>query len=177
MFRSTTELGDVAGRKLLQVSSFSPLNNFWKQFQPVLAPPEVGVKNNSPSSSPSPAPSPSLSPSPTPSITAKPHLAPSPTSSSSSPSSLPSPAENPSGLENSRRSHHRALILSAAIGGPILLFILITGAIFFRSNKIAVVKPWATGLSGQLQRAFVTGNFLSIPSMNSISICRTKRFS
>ncbi|XP_009776550.1 inactive receptor-like serine/threonine-protein kinase At2g40270 [Nicotiana sylvestris] len=157
ILRSTTELGDVAGRKLLQVSSFSPLNNFWKQFQPVLAPPEVGVKNNAPSSSPSPAPSPSLSPSPTPSITAKPHLAPSPTSSSSSPSSLPSPAENPSGLENSRRSHHRALILSAAIGGPILLFILITGAIFFRSNKIAVVKPWATGLSGQLQRAFVTG--------------------
>ncbi|XP_016497489.1 putative inactive receptor-like protein kinase At3g56050 [Nicotiana tabacum] len=156
ILRSTTAFGDVAGRKLQQVSSFSLLNNFRKQFQP--APPKVGVKNNAPSSSPSPAPSPSLSPSPTPSITAKPHLAPSPTSSSSSsPSSLPSPAKNPSGRENSRRSHHRVLILSAAIGGPILLFVLITGAIFFRSNKIAVVKPWATGLSGQLQRAFVTG--------------------
>lgn len=159
IIRTTEALGNVAGRKLLKVSSFSLLNNFRKQFQPVfrlLDPPEVGVENSAPSSSPSPSPTPPLSPSPTPSITAEPHLAPSPRSSAS-PSSLPSPAENRSGVEDSRRIHHRALILSAAIGGPILLLILITGIIFFRSNKMAVVKPWATGLSGQLQRAFVTG--------------------
>lgn len=159
ILRSTEELGNVAGRKLLKVSSFSLLNNFQKQFRPafrLLSPSEVGVENSAPSSSPSPSLSPSLSPSPTPSITAEPHLAPSPRSSAS-PSSLPSPAENRSGVEDSRRSHRRALILSAAIGGPILLLILITGTIFFRSYKMAVVKPWATGLSGQLQRAFVTG--------------------
>ncbi|MCD9640756.1 hypothetical protein HAX54_026284 [Datura stramonium] len=159
ILRSTEELGNVAGRKLLKVSSFSLLNNFQKQFRPILrllSAPEVGVENSAPSSSPSPSPSPSLSPSPTPSITAEPHLAPSPRSSAS-PSSLPSPAENRSRVEDSTRSHRRALILSAAIGGPILLLILITGIIFFRSYKMAVVKPWATGLSGQLQRAFVTG--------------------
>lgn len=159
VLRTTEAIGNVAGRKLLKVSSLSLLNNFQKQFRPVfrlLGPPEAGVENNAPSLSPSPSPSPSLSPSPTPSVTAEPHLAPSPRSSAS-PSSLPSPAENHSGVEDSRRSHHRALILSAAIGGPILLFILIAGTIFSRSNKMAVVKPWATGLSGQLQRAFVTG--------------------
>ncbi|XP_059301950.1 inactive receptor-like serine/threonine-protein kinase At2g40270 isoform X1 [Lycium ferocissimum] len=166
ILRSTEELGNAVGRKLLKVSSFSLLNSFRKQFQQVSDPPEVGIENSAPSSfpspllrpslSPSPSPSPSLSPSPTPSITAEPHLAPSPVSSAS-PSSLPSPPENGSKVEDSRRSHHRALILSAAIGGPILLFILIAGTIFFRSNKMAVVKPWATGLSGQLQRAFITG--------------------
>lgn len=77
--------------------------------------------------------------------------------SSPSPSSLPSPAENSSRVENARRSNHRVLILSAAIGGSVLLLILIAGTIVFRSNKMAVVKPWATGLSGQLQRAFITG--------------------
>ncbi|KAK4367175.1 hypothetical protein RND71_015055 [Anisodus tanguticus] len=159
ILRSTETLGNVAGRKLLKVSSFPLVNNFRKQFRPVLrllGPPVVGVEKNAPSSSPSPSPSPSLSPSPSPSITVEPHLAPSPRTSAS-PSSLPIPAENRSGVEDSRRSHHRALIMSAAIGGPILLLILITGRIFFRSNKMAVVKPWATGLSGQLQRAFVTG--------------------
>ncbi|KAK4351306.1 hypothetical protein RND71_030619 [Anisodus tanguticus] len=158
ILRSTEALGNVAGRKLLRISSFS----FRKQLR---RPPVVGVEKSAPSSSPSPSPSPSLSPSlspsplspsPSPSITVEPHLAPSPRSSAS-PSSLASPAKNRSGDEYSRRSHHRALILSAAIGGPILLLILITGTIFFRSNKMAVVKPWATGLSGQLQRAFVTG--------------------
>ncbi|XP_060178828.1 inactive receptor-like serine/threonine-protein kinase At2g40270 isoform X2 [Lycium barbarum] len=163
---STEELGNAVGRKLLKVSSFSLLNSFRRQFQQVSDPPEVGIENSAPSSSPSPSPSPSLSPSPspspslspspTPSITAEPHLAPSPVSSAS-PSSLPSSPENRSRVEDSRRSHHRALILSAAIGGPVLLFILIAGTIFFRSNKMAVVRPWATGLSGQLQRAFVTG--------------------
>lgn len=159
ILRTTEELGNVAGRKLLKVSSFSLLSNFGEQFRPVfrlLDRPKVGVENSAPSSSPSPSPSPSFSPSPTPAITAEPHLAHSPRSSPS-PSSLPIPAENSSRVEDARRSNHRGLILSAAIGGSILLLILITGAIFFRSNKMAVVKPWATGLSGQLQRAFVTG--------------------
>lgn len=146
---------------MLRVSSFSLLNNFLNEFRPVrlLDRPEVAVENSAPSSSPSLSPSP-LSPSPTPAVTAKPHVVHSPRSSPS-PSSLPSPAENSSRVENARRSNHRVLILSAAIGGSVLLLILIAGTIVFRSNKMAVVKPWATGLSGQLQRAFITGNFLS----------------
>lgn len=35
---------------------------------------------------------------------------------------------------------------------------------FLRHSKMVPVKPWATGLSGQLQKAFVTGN-------SNMSIC------
>lgn len=42
-----------------------------------------------------------------------------------------------------------------------LIFSLVVGICFCRGNKIVAVRPWATGLSGQLQKAFVTGNFLS----------------
>lgn len=49
--------------------------------------------------------------------------------------------------------------MSAAAGGPVLL-LLIIGIFFWRSGKVSTVKPWATGLSGQLQRAFITGNSL-----------------
>ncbi|KAK8697982.1 hypothetical protein V6N13_114114 [Hibiscus sabdariffa] len=34
---------------------------------------------------------------------------------------------------------------------------LVLGIILFRSSKVVSFKPWATGLSGQLQKAFVTG--------------------
>ncbi|KAK6156102.1 hypothetical protein DH2020_010350 [Rehmannia glutinosa] len=46
---------------------------------------------------------------------------------------------------------------SSSIVGPVLLLLLIIGIFCYRSGKVASVKPWATGLSGQLQRAFVTG--------------------
>jgi hypothetical protein len=45
--------------------------------------------------------------------------------------------------------------LVGAIGGAILISII--GVYLCKSNKVATVKPWATGLSGQLQKAFVTG--------------------
>ncbi|CAD6272403.1 unnamed protein product [Miscanthus lutarioriparius] len=44
--------------------------------------------------------------------------------------------------------------LAAAVS--VALFVL-----FYRSNKVVTVRPWATGLSGQLQKAFVTG----VPSL------------
>ncbi|KAL2524269.1 putative LRR receptor-like serine/threonine-protein kinase MRH1 [Abeliophyllum distichum] len=75
-----------------------------------------------------------------------------------SPSTLPTPAGSPfMPTKKSRPNHHRILILSGAIGGPFLLLFLIMGIWFCRSSKVATVKPWATGISGQLQRAFVTG--------------------
>jgi len=45
--------------------------------------------------------------------------------------------------------------LAGSIRGAIL--ILIIGVYLCKSNTVATVKPWATGLSGQLQKAFVTG--------------------
>nr|GEU32149.1 probable inactive receptor-like protein kinase At3g56050 isoform X2 [Tanacetum cinerariifolium] len=57
--------------------------------------------------------------------------------------------------QRSRKKNHLSLILSIAFGGTALVGI----AVLFlcRGNKVATVRPWATGLSGQLQKAFVTG--------------------
>ncbi|KAL8552223.1 hypothetical protein ACS0TY_001067 [Phlomoides rotata] len=68
----------------------------------------------------------------------------------------PSTPANNDGTITQRKSGD-VLKMFAAIGGPLLLLLLIAGFIFYRYGKVATVKPWATGLSGQLQRAFVTG--------------------
>ncbi|GMI79940.1 hypothetical protein HRI_001663300 [Hibiscus trionum] len=61
----------------------------------------------------------------------------------------------PSG-SNPSSSNHRAVILGGSIGGAIFLLIVII-AYLLKTSKVSSVKPWATGLSGQLQKAFVTG--------------------
>lgn len=52
-------------------------------------------------------------------------------------------------------------VAAAAVGGAVLVAV---GIFCYRSNKVVAVKPWATGLSGQLQKAFVTGNSLTSPA-------------
>ncbi|KAG6735080.1 hypothetical protein I3842_01G302900 [Carya illinoinensis] len=72
------------------------------------------------------------------------------------PPSSPSSLVPPSTTQRSSSSNHRIVaILAGAIGGTIL--ILVIGVYLCIINKVATVKPWATGLSGQLQKAFVTG--------------------
>lgn len=117
-------------------------------------PPPDSVVIDSPPPTSSPSPDTAKAPSPEP-LASTP--SPSPVTPIS-PSSVPSPAEGPGpGNGHSRRHHHRVLILSVATVGPILL-LLIVGVFFWQSGKVSTVKPWATGISGQLQRAFVTGN-------------------
>ncbi|CBI25442.3 unnamed protein product, partial [Vitis vinifera] len=80
-----------------------------------------------------------------------------PSVSSSGPSltntSSSSPSESSSGKSNLKHT----LLLVGVIGGSVLVFICIICIYLFRTNKVATVKPWATGLSGQLQKVFVTG--------------------
>ncbi|XWS53367.1 hypothetical protein CRYUN_Cryun11dG0151400 [Craigia yunnanensis] len=117
----------------------------------------------SPSASPSnifltPSPSPALAPTPAsqplvdpPVFISEPPLSHSvPTNS---PASIPSLISD----ENAHSKHHMVLILVGSIGGSLFVLISILGIILFRSSKVVTVKPWATGLSGQLQKAFVTG--------------------
>ncbi|KAG6765479.1 hypothetical protein POTOM_029522 [Populus tomentosa] len=47
-------------------------------------------------------------------------------------------------------------IIAGAIGGTLVILISIISIYICKTSK-ASVKPWATGLSGQLQKAFVTG--------------------
>ncbi|CAN6355565.1 unnamed protein product [Urochloa humidicola] len=63
-----------------------------------------------------------------------------------------------------RHSGHvgRTVYTIAAAGASLLAAVSV--ALFllcYRSNKVVTVRPWATGLSGQLQKAFVTG----VPSL------------
>lgn len=104
------------------------------------------------------SPSPSLDappvPPPSPTQSSSPSLSPSidspPSSSSASPPLVSAPASPTS------KKSYTILILSAVIGGSVVL-VSIMVIVFCRNNEVATVKPWATGISGQLQKAFVTG--------------------
>ena len=106
--------------------------------------------------------------------------APSPSPFSSAPKALPSPSTSAPAISSSG-SHHplaappRPLSPSPSISPPhkhssrkyslvaagSAVFVVMAAAsvMYCRVKKVGTVRPWATGLSGQLQRAFVTGSF------------------
>ncbi|QCD98619.1 probable inactive receptor-like protein kinase At3g56050 [Vigna unguiculata] len=73
-------------------------------------------------------------------------------SNSLSPSPLPEPPSTSGSSKN-----NLVVILVGVIGGVVFLVISSIGIYLCKTNKVATVKPWATGLSGQLQKAFITG--------------------
>ncbi|XP_059626442.1 probable inactive receptor-like protein kinase At3g56050 [Cornus florida] len=109
----------------------------------------------SPSDALPPSPSPILPPSPAsespaypPTVVSKPpgsHIAP-----------FPFPASTPS-ASTKKSSKLKVMMWSGLIGGSLFIFVSAIGIVFCRNSKVVTVKPWATGLSGQLQKAFVTG--------------------
>ncbi|CAN6306970.1 unnamed protein product [Urochloa humidicola] len=60
-------------------------------------------------------------------------------------------------------SHQHSWRTYGLVAAGISVFILVsaTSVLCFRAKKMGTVRPWATGLSGQLQKAFVTG----VPSL------------
>lgn len=112
------------------------------------------ARSVSPLPSPSPSPSPSIeSPSSSPSSSHSPSHLPMPPSLSAP---TPPPSENPKTSIKSSSSNI-AFILVGAIGGSAFLVILVIVIFYCKSKRLVTVKPWKTGLSGQLQKAFVTG--------------------
>ncbi|KAL5568797.1 hypothetical protein UlMin_025372, partial [Ulmus minor] len=84
----------------------------------------------------------------------KPTLPSPPTASNSlAPASSPNLSETP---KKSFWEKHRAPILAGVIGAPTFLIFSILVYLCI-NNKVANVRPWTTGLSGQLQKALVTG--------------------
>ncbi|PRQ34593.1 putative protein kinase RLK-Pelle-LRR-VI-2 family [Rosa chinensis] len=150
---------------------------FSASMPPSASPFSSSPSSNSPSPSPSsdsPSPSPSssfLTPSPSPLIAPTP-ASPVPvnpptiisTPPESSPSQTPSPASIPGqGLKHSSKSKRRIVLICAAVfGGSLLILLSVIGIMLVRSSKVVTVRPWTTGLSGQLQKAFVTG----VPKLN-----------
>lgn len=70
---------------------------------------------------------------------------------------MPSPSGIPAYFNNANSKHPTLLIVFGAIGSAAIVSLLIVGVLLLRCNKTVIVKPWATGLSGQLQKAFITG--------------------
>eukprot|EP00258_Populus_trichocarpa_P047483 XP_024463502.1 inactive receptor-like serine/threonine-protein kinase At2g40270 isoform X2 [Populus trichocarpa] len=108
-------------------------------------------KNNKDVTSPRPS---RTSPSPSP----KESTAPS-TSDPSAPPSISAPARSDSSaprISSESFQSKKSAIIAGAIGGTLVILISILSIYICKTNK-ASVKPWATGLSGQLQKAFVTG--------------------
>ncbi|XP_075500098.1 inactive receptor-like serine/threonine-protein kinase At2g40270 isoform X1 [Primulina tabacum] len=152
---NSEEAKDLSGRKLLQISSrrTPALRVIFRspppqEFGSIQVPPPPHHSWSPLNLAPSPPLSPAVvvpSPSPSPDI----HI---------SPSSLATPEEEPStSSQNSLMGSHLGVVLLASIGGPLLILLLVGGILFFHFNKMATVNPWRTGLSGQLQKAFVTG--------------------
>jgi hypothetical protein len=104
-----------------------------------------------------PAPSPAPSPSP---FTAPPKSAsPAAITIPISPSTPQPKAESNPAVEDApaqpRHSWRNYGLVTA--GSAVFLVMTIASVIYCRAKKVGTVRPWATGLSGQLQRAFVTG--------------------
>ncbi|KAI4368910.1 hypothetical protein MLD38_017413 [Melastoma candidum] len=125
-----------------------------------------GAPAKSPTISPAPVFSPSEShhgisfpPSPAPAeVHAPPSVEPEP-DRIPAPSPLLVPKRNAGGFHQMSR----ALLLSAGvIGGTFVVLFSAASFVLCRHSKVIMVKPWATGLSGQLQKAFVTG----VPKLN-----------
>ncbi|XP_010554679.1 PREDICTED: probable inactive receptor-like protein kinase At3g56050 [Tarenaya hassleriana] len=82
---------------------------------------------------------------------------------SAPPPSVPRMKETPQTNSSSTRSapsssdNNTIPIVVGCIGAAVFLILLATGVFFFRSKAGKSVNPWRTGLSGQLQKAFVTG--------------------
>ncbi|XP_018502532.2 probable inactive receptor-like protein kinase At3g56050 [Pyrus x bretschneideri] len=131
---------------------------------PLPSPSPSSSPSASPSSSfPAPSPSPWVAPTPTSPVPRNPPTTIFPTPGSS-PAPIPSPSSSPSQVvQSNSNSRHRVVIICAGIvTGCLLIFLSVVGIIVARSSKVVTVKPWATGLSGQLQKAFVTG----VPKLN-----------
>lgn len=141
-------------RRLLQIGG----GNHPPQFQPpTRAPEHKKSKHHKRSHIPTPSPSsfiapPKASPSPSPS----PHLV---TPLPFAPQANHDPQVD-APVHTSHAHSWRGYGLVTA-GGAVFLVITAAFVVYCRAKKVGTVKPWVTGLSGQLQRAFVTG----VPSL------------
>ncbi|CAH9126408.1 unnamed protein product [Cuscuta epithymum] len=132
------------------------------RFFPFHYPPRQGATAPTPSPSPSPSWSPhGPVPAPPPDSSVLEVARPGPTPVSSvSPASPPSPEEGSfrsNSFRNGNKKRTKLWIVAATVGGSIMLMVSAICVVICQRNKFAVVKPWATGISGPLQKAFVTG--------------------
>ncbi|RWR81353.1 Leucine-rich repeat protein kinase family protein, putative isoform 1 [Cinnamomum micranthum f. kanehirae] len=163
--RYIDEPNEFAGnRRLLQNEETGPASPSPPptRSRPPSRPPSISVP---PSPSPSPSPAPASTPAstndlPSPAPAIHPTVAAAPPSISSP---IPSPSTSPqqSDFSKTKSNTSHVVLLSVIAGVSVLSTIVVVGFYFCRNSKVVTVRPWTTGLSGQLQKAFVTG----VPSL------------
>ncbi|KAI4306863.1 hypothetical protein L6164_030106 [Bauhinia variegata] len=110
---------------------------------------DIRNRENPPPEAPSPSP---VTDPPSPNATAPLPQPASPGQTAPAPSQSTPAASSQSKTKNTSR----VAVLAGVLGGVFLLISIIV-VYLWKTNKVATVKPWATGLSGQLQKAFVNG--------------------
>lgn len=178
----TRDAGDRTARRLLQIGGEDRVwhrrekNDNNKKPVPVALSPSPLASNIGPTPSESPSLSPFQLPAFPPSFVASaPLLSPSPSIEISTPVPSPSPTTEPPSPVVKRKSYYQPPSASAptktpekrieswkiympiSIGVSFLLLLSVLYLLCCRANRVVTVRPWATGLSGQLQKAFVTG--------------------
>lgn len=167
---SKVKRGSKSSASLLSPSLFvfSPLTSPPSPPASSISSPETSIfgffliPTSSPSPSPSPLPPPILPPSP---ASIAPAIPPAtvPIASPFPSVSAPSPVSIPTQINNqSLKSNHHTVFIWVGLAAGLLVFLSAVGIFFCWSNEVVMVKPWATGLSGQLTQAFVTG----VPKLN-----------
>ncbi|KAG1339053.1 inactive receptor-like serine/threonine-protein kinase [Cocos nucifera] len=139
------------------MSSEERLSPSVSPFFPPSHPPAIAPSPFSQIPTPAPSPSPTIEPSsPIPEHHPNMDAA---RNSSSVLNPSPSVSPSPSAAVYTSVKHGTSRAIYISIVGAVS-FLLAMSAVYFlccRDNKVVTVKPWATGLSGQLQKAFVTG--------------------
>ncbi|CAA0375879.1 unnamed protein product [Arabidopsis thaliana] len=108
----------------------------------------VVAATTTPSSSPKPAPK---------HVSTKASTVSEPQKRSSTQDVSPSPSAPLANSPIPRNSHSSVPLVVGCVGGAFFLLLVATGLYFFTSKAGKTVNPWRTGLSGQLQKVFVTG--------------------
>uniref|UniRef100_A0A7N0RIU9 Protein kinase domain-containing protein n=1 Tax=Kalanchoe fedtschenkoi TaxID=63787 RepID=A0A7N0RIU9_KALFE len=156
--------GSSSRRTLKSWSIAETANSVYRKISSPSPLAKVDISESAPSPSLAPSESPSPSPTPVPSPPAAVALPPSPPAATFpySPPFTPRPFLSPNSsavptASGGRSDSKRVLTAVVSIAGGIVLLASVIGIFFWQSKKGHIVKPWATGLSGQLQKAFVTG--------------------
>ncbi|KAL9275674.1 Inactive receptor-like serine/threonine-protein kinase-like protein, partial [Drosera capensis] len=105
-----------------------------------------------------PSPSPQAKPAGISSHPASNHSAPGPSPPSTSGGSLIN--------ITSEKNKHLALVWSLVAIGGVLVIASVIGIIICQNSRAVAVKPWATGISGKLQKAFVSG----VPNLKRLEL-------
>ncbi|MQL76459.1 hypothetical protein Taro_008858 [Colocasia esculenta] len=101
---------------------------------PQLTPPNASAPDSPVNSTRTPIPSPSVPPS----------------------NSTPTPKSSGSSSKKDSRTKYMVMLVGVGLGIFSLVGLLVF-CVYYQCIKVVTVKPWTTGLSGQLQKAFVTG--------------------